>query len=498
MAHSKGVSGASVRNIHQHALYNKGQEVHAPHAAGLGGGVQGIGVQTDTPTPEQRPYKPRGSALNLLYAKDPEVIMVGPAGTGKSRANLEKMNIVASKYANARLLMVRKTLKSLRQSAMVTFENAVLPQDTPVYFHGGDYEYRYPNGSVLVCGGMDKASKIMSTDYDVIYVMEATELTEDDWEQLTTRCRYGKVPYQQVIADCNPDSPYHWLKRRIDKGMTLGLTSLHHDNPILWDDIKQEWTERGKAYMTILDRLTGVRKQRLRFGQWAAAEGMVYDAWDRAVNLIDRFPVPRNWQRFLSIDFGYTHPFVCQWWAMDPDGRLYMYRELYGTGKLVEDWARLIKHIHAQAEDPPAKVITDHDAEDRATLERHLGVDTIPAVKSVSAGIQAVNARLRKAGDGKARLYIVRDALVQSNLFQRDQELDARKLPASTIEEIEGYVWAKNRDGSWRKDQPVKEGDHGMDAMRYCVATVDGVDVSEGVGQDAVEQFRQMVNSRGY
>ena len=65
----------------------------------------------------------------------------------------------------------------------------------------------------------------MSTEYDMIYVQEATELTEDDWEALTTRLRNGRAPIQQLIADCNPAEPTHWLKARCDSGQTRMLNT---------------------------------------------------------------------------------------------------------------------------------------------------------------------------------------------------------------------------------------------------------------------------------
>jgi hypothetical protein len=210
---------------------------------------------------------------------------------------------------------------------------------------------------------------------------------------------------------------------------------------------------------------------RYRYGIWAAAEGTVYeDSWDRARNVIERFPVPREWPRYLCVDFGYTNPFVCAWWAMDPDGRLYCYREIYKTKTLVEDHAKQIKHYSRwglEGGDPlPREIICDHDAEDRATLERHLGLITRPAHKSVRDGIQATAARLRPAGDGKPRLMYFRDALVE-----RDMELVRQKKPACTIEEPESYVWAENNLGI--KEEPVKENDHGMDQSRYMVARFD-------------------------
>jgi phage terminase large subunit len=207
---------------------------------------------------------------------------------------------------------------------------------------------------VLVLGGLDKASRIMSTDYDLVFVQEAIELEENDWEALTTRLRHGVLPFQQIIADTNPDRPMHWLRRRCDRGQLLLLESRHQDNPELWDGPAQCWTARGAQYIAKLDALTGPRKDRLRFGRWVQAEGAVYEGWDRRLHVIDRFAIPADWPRYWSVDFGYTNPFVCQWWAQDPDGRLYRYRELYCSQRLVEDHARRMRALSHEEPSPPA------------------------------------------------------------------------------------------------------------------------------------------------
>src|SRR5262249_7342824 len=198
--------------------------------------------------------------------------------------------------------------------------------------------------------------KVMSTEYDLICVQEAIELTEEDWESLTTRLRNGVMPYQQIIADTNPDAPTHWLKRRCDAGRTLLLESRHEDNPSVTPE-----------YLARLDRLTGARLWRLRHGRWVSAEGVVYEGWDPAVHLAQPRPIPREWPRTWSIDFGYANPFVWQCWAIDPDDCLWLIREIYQTGRLVEDLAREIRAVTG-GEPRPRAIICDHDAEDRPTL----------------------------------------------------------------------------------------------------------------------------------
>lgn len=424
-------------------------------------------------------FQPRGTAVELLKYRGRQLVLSGPAGTGKSRACLEKMNLVLLFNPGARGLVVRKTLASLGSTGLVTWREKVAKEGIEngvLKFFGGSAEepaaYRYSNGSTLVIGGMDKATKIMSSEYDIIFVQEATELFEDDWEALTTRLRNGVVSFQQLIGDCNPDKPSHWLKQRADIGSTKMLFSSHRDNPVLFDD-DGNMTPFGEQYMGTLANLTGVRKLRLCDGVWAAADGLVYDLFDPALHIAEEMPEGwEKWERWWTVDFGYSNPFVCQFWAEDPDGGLWLYREVYKTKTLVEDHAKkileLVKDEDGVWKEPiPREIICDHDAEDRATLEKHLGMHTKPAKKTVKDGIQAVSSRFKTDERGKTRIHLLRDALAE-----RDRKLSDVKLPCSTLEEISGYVWPSGVKPDQREN-PVKENDHGMDAMRYMVSERD-------------------------
>ncbi|WP_435279197.1 phage terminase large subunit [Streptomyces sp. 1222.5] len=425
--------------------------------------------------------------------------MAGPAGTGKSLAALYRVHLAALHNPGIRCLIVRKTAVSLASTTLVTFEEkvaqAALGQNIVTWFGGSAREaagYRYTNKSKINVGGMDKPEKIMSAEYDLVFADEATELTVDDWEAIATRLRNGKLSWQQQIAACNPGPPSHWLKQRCDAGDAVMLTSRHRDNPA-YVNADGSYTPQGERYFKILDGLTGVRKLRLRDGIWAAAEGQIYEIWDDSVHLVDPRPIPDSWTRYWSVDFGFTNPFVLQCWAEDGDGRLWLYREIYRTRRLVEDHARHILRLvrrcaeccDSKAEDHdchackacrlewteprPRAVICDHDAEDRATLEKHLGLSTNAAKKTVSDGIQAVQSRLKVQGDGRPRLFILRDALVE-----RDPELVEASLPMGSVEEVTGYVWAvKPGNAGGLKEEPVKKDDHAMDALRYMVAARD-------------------------
>ena len=428
-------------------------------------------------------YTAYGNISRLFESKEPELVLAGPAGTGKTRGNLEYLNYWATEYPGCRLLMARKTRRSLTESAMVTLEHKVLHPAQGVRWRATEQRYQYPNGSIIAVGGLDKPSKIMSSEWDIIYIPEATELSEDDWESCALRIRNNKLPVQQLIGDVNPGPATHWMKQRAG-GHTTMWDTRHEDNPVLFRN--GQITPEGARYLARLDALTGVRYARYRLGLWVSAEGMVYeDSWNRAVNLINEAPIQRDWSRYLAIDFGYTHPFVCLWCAVDPDGRIYVYRQIYKTRTLVEDhahtiaiasgWFHLLPKGHprynsrpADWADPlPRDIICDHDAEDRATLERHLRLYTVAAKKTVSDGIQAVASRLRIAGDGKPRIMVVRDTVVE-----RDQYLAEGKQPTCLEDEPESYIW-DTRQGAKRGEQPVKENDHALDALRYLVAHFD-------------------------
>jgi len=456
-------------------------------------------------------YEPWGAAKTLFGYRGPRILLSGPAGTGKTRACLEKLHLMALLNPGMRGLIVRKVAADLASTALVTWKQHVATESLATglvdYFGGSKSDpagYRYANGpnggfkggSFIAIGGMNDPGRIMSTEYDVIYIQEATQLTITDWEQLDTRLRNGRVSFQQLIADTNPDAPTHWLKQLADSGTVHLVESRHKDNPRIYTRDGQLTPDYGVEYMARLDALTGVRLARLRDGKWVATDGQVYEAFDAAVHsptlaeiaaLHGGWPdtrlcaagLPWHWERYWSIDFGFTNPTVIQRWARDDDGRLYLYREQYMTQRLVEDHVRDLKRQvlkknprtgeMVEQEPMPWYIICDHDAEDRATFRKHWGYSTVSAVKWVKPGIEAVQSRLKLAGDGRPRLY-----LLQGARTKLDQSLRDAGKPTCTLEEITSYVWDQP-DGKVSKDVPLKENDHGMDAMRYVVAKVDRV-----------------------
>lgn len=414
--------------------------------------------------PVEERVRLQGAMIKIWECLDQELLAEGPAGTAKTRTILEALDFTARKYAGARILIVRKTRASMTHSVMATFERFVKRDD--VHFHTTDQAYKYTNKSIMAVAGMDKPSKVLSSEWDIIYWNEATEGTENEWEILSTRLRGGVVPYQQQIADCNPDVTHHWLNQRASTDKMTRIVTRHEDNPLYWDADKGEYTPEGKRYVLgVLDKLSGVRYLRFRKGIWASREGLVYDGFDRNVHVIPRDKLPTLRTRYRAVDFGFSNPFVCQWYGVDYDGRLYLYRELYYTKRTVKVHSEQINALSGG--EMIAETIADHDAEDRATLDEN-GIGSIPAKKSIRQGIDAVTERLKVQGDGKPRLFIVEDALVEMDLSLKESG-----LPVNVIEEFGSYAWAESKVGRNDKEAPIDAYNHGLDALRYMVAYLD-------------------------
>lgn len=419
----------------------------------------------------------RGNNLAIQTLNDPEALLVGAAGTGKTLGILIKLDKLMRTYRGARALIVRKVRADLAQTTLVTYERDVLGLENPICVgvqRESRHSYKYPNGSEVVVGGMDRPGKILSAEYDFIYPAEAVQFEEEDWETFTMRvARRDVIPFPQVVGDTNPDRPDHWLKKRCDEGKTRLLPTSHKDNPAFWDDVAEDWTPLGRRY--VLERLaslTSVRRKRFFDGEWAGADGAVFEGWNSAIHLINDDPMKAwglldadgrwHFKRVIaSVDWGFTNPGVIEVWGVDGDGRIYLIRQVYMTGRLIEWWVERAKALRAAFSIERFEC----DPSEPGFIEafNRAGLRAMKAQNGIREGIDAVNERLAVAKDGRPRLYVLR-----SSLAERDEALADEKKPLSLQDEITGYVWAKSADGKVSKEQPQAGDDHALDALRYA------------------------------
>jgi PBSX family phage terminase large subunit len=414
------------------------------------------------------PYRPYGAARELMRNRDREVLLSGPAGTGKSMACLQKIDLAASQTP-IRAAIIRKLRTALTQAAMVTFKEKVLPPPpNAVWFHHEDQEYRYPNGSRVVVAGLDDPRKVLSTDFDLIYVQEATELEENDWQILLTRLRNNALSYQQIIGDCNPSYPNHWLKLRCDAEDTTLLESRHEDNPQLFDHDTGAYTEFGKEYLKTLDSLKGYLHKRLRLGLWVAAEGMFFPEWDPELHLVEpEDDLPRDWPRWVSVDYGFAVPFCALWFARDPETReIYVYRELYSSGMRDEQQADAIK-ARCQGE-RILQIVLDPSMFNSRTEQRR------PSIAQVYAdrGLASITSQGLYPGQNnrKQGWAIVRRALAHDDDLPRLRIVKGacpnliRELPALVRDPLDPEDTQQTLKGK-------EVSDHAVDALRYGLCT---------------------------
>ena len=281
-------------------------------------------------------YSFHGGNRAAILCRDPEVILSGPADTGKTLALCWKVNALAAKYPKARLVIARKRQTDVYPTVLQTFMHQVLGPDRrawPCALYGGENKpewFDYPNGSRVWVAGLDKPGKVLSAPLDVIYVNQAEEATLGDWETLGTRTtgRAGNIPYGQLIGDCNPEYHLHWILQRRTAGKLTFIESAHRDNPELYNPETGEITPAGVERIGRLDRLTGSRRLRLRVGVWAPPEGAIYgDVFDEDRHKVAPFAVPIHWPRYVGVDpFG--DRIAAVWVAWDPGGQvLHVYRE---------------------------------------------------------------------------------------------------------------------------------------------------------------------------
>lgn len=415
---------------------------------------------------QKAPWKDR--AMTLL--------LTGSAGGGKSRVAAEKVHAFCLKYPGVTALMLRKNREATTNSIVAYMKATVIGENNPAVHHAvGNSRFQYSNGSTLIYGGMrdkEQREQVRSIGgaggVELIWMEEATQFVEQDYNELTARLRGSKSPWRQIILSTNPDTPTHWIYKRLMMGGEASVYfSQAQDNPANPAD-----------YLITLSRMTGVQKLRLVDGKWVQAEGAVYEEFDTDTHIIDELPI-KTWKRaFAAVDWGFTNPGVMQVWLQDGDGRIYMAHETYMTGRLVsgvqgeQGWwiteaKRLMETTYNQYKVPIDLFVCDPSEPAYIETFKQNGLRAEKAENSIRAGIDSVKARLKvikpeDGGDGLPRMQFVRSARAEI-----DPALEQAKKPTSTLEEFPAYIWPTVK-GATLKEVPVKENDHGMDTARYA------------------------------
>lgn len=291
------------------------------------------------------------------------------------------------KYPGARGLIVRQTLASIRKTALVTLENEVMGRESKLR-SGASREtrmvYNYPNGSAIDLAGLDDVSKVLSGEYDIVFIQQMEETARDDVQLLTTRLRNRKVPYQQLVFDCNPGAPSHWIKKMEADGWLRLINSSHKDNPVLWDAEVGEWTEFGAQYLGELERMPeGFVKDRMLRGLWVSPEGarFGFDPKEHTFRMRDKWPMglPEGSLILLGKDWGVAAEFAALWMVIDANHDAWVFREAYEKGLTADEQAQTVVNMTARNEQvkaiyPDPTIFNRSGPENKAIADYYIAV----------------------------------------------------------------------------------------------------------------------------
>ena len=265
----------------------------------------------------------------------------GARGGGKSWAVRKKSELLCARYPSIRVLIVRRTYKELVNNHVIFMRDDL---HGIARYNETKMIFTFPNGSTINFGyfNSDKdASQYMGTEYDVVFVDEATNLKEEWLKKIVASVRGVNDFPKRVYYTCNPGGVSHgYIKRLfIDRAYEPGeraedysfIRSRVTDNRALM--------ESDPDYIRQLEALPPKIRRAWLDGDWDIFEGQYFEEFvdapdhyeDRVwTHVIEPFEVPKEWTIYRSFDFGYAKPFSCAWWAVDYDGRLYRIMELYG------------------------------------------------------------------------------------------------------------------------------------------------------------------------
>lgn len=304
-----------------------------------------------------RMLKPQPKQQEFLLAKAKHVGFGGARGGGKSEAVRMKAKLLSLRYPGIKILIVRRTYPELMNNHIRILRQELL--DIARY-NDNNKLLTFINGSTIqftYCA-MDKdLDRLQGTEYDVIFLDEATQLSEYQMKAITACLRGVNQFPKRIYYTCNPGGQGHAYVKRIflDRNYEEGenpedyvfIRSLVTDNIALMNE--------NPDYVNQLKALPERLKRAWLYGDWDVFEGQYFEDFRtkpdatkcaehnldpdialkqrRWTHVVKPFDIPADWTIYRSFDWGYSKPFSCGWWAVDHDGTLYRILEFYGCKK---------------------------------------------------------------------------------------------------------------------------------------------------------------------
>ena len=310
-----------------------------------------------TPYPKQ---------IQFFEARTKYIAYGGARGGGKSWAARTKAVLLALNNPGIQILLLRRTLNELRENHVVPLQKLLRCKQEEKIAQYRDQEkvFEFPNEARIKLGYCDNENDVLQYQgqaYDVIFMEEATQFTEFQFQSLTESNRSSglcKTNFRpRMYFTCNPGGVGHgWVKRlfidrdyrekEVPEDYTF-IQSLVYENKYLM--------ERDPDYVRALENLPEDRRKARLYGDWDIFEGQYFGEFRRDIHVIEPFVIPDNWYRYISIDYG-LDMFAVLFHAIDTQGKDYVYNEIHESNLIISDAAkklreypeiRKIKHIFA-------------------------------------------------------------------------------------------------------------------------------------------------------
>lgn len=269
------------------------------------------------------------------------------AGGGKSFGQIIDALLNALKYPGIKQLILRTTFPELERSLIMT-SLEVIPKSLYKY-NSSNHKMKFNNGSLIEFGYLtsDKdVTQYQSAEYDIIRFDELTHFSEYQYLYMLSRVRgVNKFP-KQIKSSTNPGSIGHqWVKDRFINSMPENtITDFDGRTRIFIPARVQEnkfLMDSDPEYVERLKQLGENEQKALLYGDWDIFEGQYFPEFKREIHVIEPFKLPNYYKRFRSLDYGLDTT-ACYWWAVNTEGRCFIYRELHEPNLTLSDAAKKI------------------------------------------------------------------------------------------------------------------------------------------------------------